>query len=101
MRDHLKMISIMARGKSWSSRVKKVLKEYQYSRFLKEFSAKEKHLMKERSIIQMAQTEFTLENTLNSISKATGTILRLLIHLYNLKIHSNILLSMKDISLKT
>jgi tRNA U54 and U55 pseudouridine synthase Pus10 len=77
------MISIMAGVKLWSNRVKKVLKEYQYSKFLKEFSAKEKHLMRERSIIQMAQTEFTLENTLNSISKATVTILRLLIQLYN------------------
>jgi hypothetical protein len=57
--------------------------------------------MKERSFILMAQTEFTLENTLNSISKVMVTILPLLIQLYNLKAHSNILLSMKDFSLKT
>ena len=61
----------------------------------------EKRLMKARSIIQMAQKVSTLENTLNSRSRATVTILLLLIQLSRRIAHTNILLSTKDISLRT
>ena len=61
----------------------------------------EKRLMKARSIIQMAQKVSTLENTLNSTSRATVIILLLLIQLSSRIAHTNILLSTKDISLRT
>ena len=61
----------------------------------------EKRLMKAKSIIQMAQKVSTLGNTLNSTSRATVTILLHLIQLSSRIAHINILLSTKDISLRT
>ncbi len=75
---------------------------HQYTRFSKEFSTMEKLQPKEKYIIQMGLMAFTLENTLNLISKGMDTFLALMLSslLLNQQALTNITLNTKGYSLK-